>query len=210
MSDKMTIGQKVLGMVSTNCYFLLNKETKEMIIVDPADDAVAIDGIVHKMEGKPVAILLTHGHFDHIMAAEALRKEYNIKIYIHEEEKQVLESPSINLSSSWSAAYVLEADEWVKDGQELRLAGFKIQVIHTPGHTQGSACFYFPEEGVLVSGDTLFAESVGRTDFPTASPSAMKRSLQKLLSTLPENVTVLPGHSETTTIEHEKRYNPFA
>ena len=115
-----------------------------------------------------------------------------------------------NLSGSWASAHVLLADQWVCDGKKLDLAGFSIEVFHTPGHTAGSCCYYLPEEEVLFSGDTLFAQSVGRTDFPTGSGRQIAESVRRLLSTLPDDTMVYPGHMDTTTIGFEKKYNPLS
>lgn len=207
---QMKIEYLVLGMVSTNCYMIQNEETKELIFVDPADSADTLSRHVGKMEGKPVAILLTHGHFDHILAADDLRKRYDIPVYVHELDEEVLEKPSLNLSGNWAAAYSMKADNLVKEGDVLNIAGFEIKVMHTPGHTQGSCCYYFPEQQLLVSGDTLFAQSYGRVDFPTSSPSDMRNSIKRLLAELPDETGVLPGHEMTTSIGMEKRYNPLA
>lgn len=204
------IEQQVLGMVSTNTWLLKNKETGEMIIIDPADHADAIERKVQLMEGKPVAVLLTHGHFDHMMAADDLRDRYGIPVCAFAGERKLLEDPQANLSGNWAEPCVLLADEWVLEGTEISLAGFQIRVLHTPGHTSGSCCYYLADEGVLFSGDTLFAGSVGRTDFPTSSGAQMRESLHRLLSELPEETRVCPGHNEETTIGYEKRYNPFA
>lgn len=204
------IEQKVLGMVSTNTWFLKNKETGALLIIDPADQPLLIQQKVTAMEGKPEAVLLTHGHFDHMMAADAVRFMYGIPVLALEEEKELLANPRYNLSGSWSAPCSLQADRWLKDGEILELAGFAIRVLHTPGHTQGSCCYYLDEEGVLFSGDTLFAGSVGRTDFPTSSTRQMMNSVHMLLEQLPGETKVLSGHGEETTIAYEKRYNPFA
>lgn len=204
------IEQKVLGMVSTNTWFLKNKETGVLLIIDPADQPLLIQQKVTAMEGKPEAVLLTHGHFDHMMAADAVRSMYGIPVLALEEEKELLANPRYNLSGSWSAPCSLQADRWLKDGEILELAGFAIRVLHTPGHTQGSCCYYLDEEGVLFSGDTLFAGSVGRTDFPTSSTRQMMNSVHMLLEQLPGETKVLSGHGEETTIAYEKRYNPFA
>ena len=207
---KIMVRSLVLGMVATNCYFVMNQETEEMLLIDPADDLEAIDQQVLKMGGKPVAILLTHGHFDHIMAAADCREKYQIPVFAHQLEQEVLEQSEYNLSSRWSKAYSMKADHLAADKEELELGGFQIQVLHTPGHTQGSVCYYFPVEGMLFSGDTLFAQSYGRTDFPTSSMSDMQSSITRLLSTLPEATEVYPGHNESTSISIEKRYNPLA
>ena len=207
---KSKIEQMVLGMVSTNTWFLMNEENKELLIIDPADEAERIKRKISQMGGIPKAVLLTHGHFDHMMAADNLRETYNIPVYAYESEKALLENPGANLSGAWASPHILCADQWVKDGEKLDLAGMHLQVFHTPGHTAGSCCYYLQEEAVLFSGDTLFAGSVGRTDFPTSSTRDMRESLHRLLAELPEETRVCPGHNEETTIGYEKRYNPFA
>ena len=207
---KAVIEQLVLGMVGTNTWLIKNKEHGELLIVDPADESARIEEKINRMGGKPVAILLTHGHFDHMLAADDLRDEYGIPVIACAAEQQVLTDAMKNLSGSWASAHVLLADQWVCDGKKLDLAGFSIEVFHTPGHTAGSCCYYLPEEEVLFSGDTLFAQSVGRTDFPTGSGADMQASVKRLLKELPETTRVCPGHNEETTIGYEKRYNPFA
>ena len=200
----------VLGMVATNTYFLMNPETKEMLLVDPADEAGAIEQKVSAMGGTPRAVLLTHGHYDHMLAADEVRKKYGIQVYAHELEEQVLENPSLNLSGFWSSPYSMKADCLVKEGDVLRLAGWEIHGMHTPGHTLGSVCYYFPEQNILRSGDTLFCESYGRTDYPTSSARDMQNSIKRLLRELPEDTAVYPGHQCSTSIDMEKRFNPLA
>lgn len=200
----------VLGMVSTNTYLVKNQDTGELLIIDPADAAGRIQEKIGQMEGRPAAILLTHGHFDHMLAADALRSAYDIPVYACIQEKDLLKNAWYNLSASWASPHVMEADRYLADGETFREAGFEIRLLHTPGHTEGSCCYYLPEEAVLFSGDTLFAGSVGRTDFPTSSGADMRESLQRLLSELPADTRVCPGHGEETTIAYEKRYNPFA
>lgn len=206
----LKIESMVLGAVQTNCYFLMNSETKELLIIDPADEFGRIESQIARMDAKPAAVLLTHGHFDHMMAADEVRRHWGVKVYAHELEQEVLGDPARNLSGMWASGYTMRADETVKDGDVLSLAGFEIRVMHTPGHTQGSVCYYFPEEKVLISGDTLFAQSVGRTDFPTSDGRKMRESIRRLLETLPADTDVYPGHMGETTIGYEKRYNPFA
>lgn len=204
------IEKMVLGMVQTNTWFAINEETKELILIDPADDAKRI---IRKIEAdglKLQAILLTHGHFDHIGAVDDLRAHFKgVQCYAGEKEEEVLENGSYNLSASWAAALSVCADRLLRDKETLNLAGFKIQVIETPGHTKGGVCYYLPEEGVLFSGDTLFRTSVGRTDFPTGSMSQIVCSVQYLTENLPGDTVVYPGHQETTTIAYEKRFNPY-
>lgn len=200
----------VLGSVATNCMLVVNQVKKEMIIIDPADDAAMIAQAVTRFNAKPVAVLLTHGHFDHILAVDDVRDLFDIQVYAYEDERDILGDGQLNLSHGLRSAFQTKADILVKDTQKLNLAGIDITVFHTPGHTKGSCCYYLPEEKALISGDTLFAGSVGRMDFPTSSGAQMKRSIARLMKEIPEDVTVYPGHGETTTIGYEKRYNPFA
>lgn len=206
-----TFMQRILaGAMRTNCYFIYDEDTKETLIVDPADEAEKLGRLLEEKGLKPQAILLTHGHFDHIGAVDALREKYHAEVYCLAEEKEILENTEYNLSGLFAAGFTVKPDHLLSDGQELTLAGFPIRVIATPGHTKGSCCYYFTEDQFLISGDTLFEESVGRSDFPTGSASALVRSIQEKLYLLPDDTPVYSGHGEMTTIEHEKRCNPFA
>lgn len=207
--EKLHVEKMVLGQVSTNCYLAVNKQTKEVILIDPADAARRIEKKIKDLGGKPVAVLLTHGHFDHIGAASELGNLYDIMIYAHEAEQEIMENSMLNLSANFGDPFGAEPDMLLSDGQELILAGMKVQVLHTPGHTKGGVCYYFPEEDIVFSGDSLFHCSIGRTDFPTGSMSELVRAVKDKLFVLPDNVKVYPGHGEETTIRYEKKYNPF-
>lgn len=206
---KLELQQCILGPVYTNCYFIKNKETGEMLIIDPADAPKKIFQKVEDMNGKPVAILLTHGHFDHIMAVEAVKEQYHIPVYACRQEEEMLWEPSVNMTDRMRKPCSIVPDVFLDDLQVFEAAGFSVQMLHTPGHTKGSCCYYFKDEGVLFSGDTLFCGSVGRTDFPGGSASQIRESLHKLLGALPDDTDVYPGHDTSTTIGYEKRYNPF-
>lgn len=207
---KMRINQYVVGPVQTNCYFVINDETKELLIVDPGASASALAGKAREEGLTAVAILLTHGHFDHATAAEDLATELGgIPIYVHEAEKETLTDPELNASWMMGQSMTFSADEFVKDEQELDLAGFHIRVLFTPGHTPGGCCYYFPYEDVLFSGDTLFCMSVGRTDFKKGSMADLVRSIKEKLMVLPERTTVYPGHNDITSIENERIHNPY-
>lgn len=206
---KLKINQYVVGAVQTNCYFAINDETNETLIVDPGDNAKQLADRIRQEELKPVAVLLTHGHFDHAGGAAELAREFQIPVYAHEDEKETLEDPKLNVSWMMGKEEHFSADEFVTDEQELDLAGFHIRVLHTPGHTVGGCCYYLPYEDVVFSGDTLFCMSVGRTDFPKGSMSAIVRSIKEKLMVLPERTTVYPGHNDVTTIENERMYNPY-
>ena len=206
---RLDLQKCIVGSVFTNCYFLKNKETEEMLIVDPGDNADRIEQKVLEMQGRPVAILLTHGHFDHILAAEEIKKKYNIPIYACAKEEKTLQDPRINLTAFHMSSYTLKADVYLTDLQVVELAGFSVQMIETPGHTLGSCCYYLKDEGVLFSGGTVFCGSLRRPGFPEVSTAAIVNSLHRLLEALPDDTEVYPGHDTSTTIGYEKRYNPF-
>ncbi|MCD8155099.1 MAG: MBL fold metallo-hydrolase [Clostridiales bacterium] len=207
--SKLELQKCILGSVSTNCYFAKNTETGEILILDPGDAPERIYAKISAMGGSPAAILLTHGHYDHILAVSDVREKYGIQVYACQAEQELLENPSANLTRYTGKPVTLKADVLLSDGQVFEAAGFSIKLFHTPGHTKGSCCYYIEEEGVLFSGDTLFCGSVGRTDFPGGSTSEIVRSLHRLLDTLPEETDIFPGHEQSTTIGYEKRYNPF-
>ena len=206
---QLKIGRMVLGVCTTNCYFLYKEGEHDVIVVDPADKG---EHIYNALTGKDFVvkgIFLTHGHFDHIWGANKLRELSGAKIYALNEEKAVCEDASLNLSAQFGRADSVEADVYVKDGEEISVADITCKVIATPGHTEGSCCFYFEEAGFLVCGDTVFLESVGRTDFPTGSSSRLIRSIKEKIFLLPDDTKLYPGHGDSTTVEHEKKYNPF-
>lgn len=206
----MKVECMVLGLVQTNCYLLSNRKTKECIIADPADLPGKIESGILAEGYHPVAILLTHGHFDHIMAANELKKKYGIPVYAAAEEEEVLTDAGVNLSGQFGGGYRVTTDCPLADGDSITLAGTVIRAMLTPGHTRGSMCYYFEKDGFLISGDTLFCESVGRTDLPTGNSAAIVKSLRNRVLTLPDSTVVYPGHGESTDIAHEKAYNPYA
>lgn len=205
----MRIDHNVVGMVGTNCYFAVNEDTKECLIIDPGDNAGMLAGKITDGGYTPVAILLTHGHFDHIMGVEGLRARFHIPVYVHEDDADMIEHPQLNAGAMIGASVSVRADQTVKDGDVLNLAGMEIHVMHTPGHTPGGVCYYFPKEEVVFSGDTLFCGSVGRTDLPGGSMSALIRSIREKVLKLPDLTIVYTGHGEPTKIGDEKRDNPF-
>ncbi len=205
----MTIKSMVLGPVQTNCYFLINDETKEVLIIDPADNAAGIEGWIREEGLEPRAILLTHGHFDHILGVEGLRKAFDIPVYAGKNEADVLKDPRKNVSPMLGRSVSVSADRLLSDNEIFTLAGIRMQVFFTPGHTEGSICFYLPDEKKLFSGDTLFEASVGRTDFPTGSSRQLVDAIKTRLFILDDDVMVYPGHGGCTSIGYEKTHNPF-
>lgn len=205
----MKVEKFVLGSMGTNCYLLINETTKEIVIVDPA---ICPDYVVNHVKNNgyiPKAILLTHAHFDHVMGIDGWVKEFDVPVYLHENEKQVLADPGLNLSAVFGSSYSYHQVNCLQDGQIIEIAGFHLRVIHTPGHTTGGCCYYEETEGILISGDTLFLQSVGRSDFPTGSMSTLVRSIKDKLFCLPDDTVVYPGHNDLTCIADEKTYNPF-
>lgn len=211
----------VLGMVQTNCYIISKSQSKEAIVIDPSAEADKINQYLKSNDLVCRAIMLTHGHFDHIMAGEELRELTGVKIYAHEKELAMLRDPKLNVSSFTGREYQLEPDVLLKDEQSLELAGLEIKVIHTPGHTSGGVCYHIsltPEAsndfvkkqpGILISGDTLFREDIGRSDLPTGNHHQLIESIVNQLMSLEDDLTVYPGHGQPTTIGHERSHNRY-
>ena len=184
-----------LGMLQTNCYILT--EGDRCLVIDPGDEPEKVLAFLEKQALTLEAILLTHGHFDHVGAVKTLAAETDCRVFLCEQD--------LTLPGAMTAGPLYHTNFYT-EGDQLTIAGMTFEVLHTPGHTPGSVCLRFGEH--LFSGDTLFAGSCGRTDFLGSSPADMVRSLSRL-SQLEESLMVYPGHGETTTIGEEKRYNPY-
>ena len=202
-----------LGPVVTNTYILLEEETKEAVIIDPADNA---DELIQFLEDGGYSldgVMLTHGHHDHIGALAGLREHYDpwkLRVYAAKPEQEVLMVKEYNKSPQFGEGYTTHANMMIDDRQVFEVTSkHKCQCLYTPGHTLGSCCYYFAEEGWLFAGDTLFAGSVGRTDLPTGDGEALMRSLNDVVMSLPDPVVVFPGHGPSTTIGDERATNPF-
>lgn len=206
---ELKIGRMVLGSFSTNCYFLYDDDKKEAIVVDPADQGT---GIFHKLKEKGfgvAGILLTHGHFDHILGVKELKDMSGAKTYMLKEEVPLSTDTNKNLSEMFGHPLTFTPDVEVSDNEVITIAGISCRVLATPGHTAGSCCYYFEDAGFLLCGDTVFLESVGRTDYPTGSGSRLAQSVRDKIFTLPDDIKLYPGHGDFTTVGHEKKYNPF-
>ena len=202
----------ILGDFQTNCYVVReNESASDCVLIDAGLDARDLVAFLHEHHLRPVAVVLTHGHIDHIEGLGAIRKAFaGVKVYIHKLDADLLADPDVNLSALAGGNFVTErADVLLEDGQTIKEAGVSLVVLHTPGHTPGGICLYAEPEAVLFSGDTLFADSVGRTDFPGGSMEQLLAGIRDKLLNLPDQTVVRPGHGNRTTIGREKRLNPF-
>ena len=210
--EDMQIKTLILGLYENNCYIVRKNETaKDCIVIDTALNATGILDYLKENDLNPVAIVLTHGHMDHIFGVRSLRENYpKIQIYIHKLDAHMLTDGQANLSMLSGTIFKTEAAEHIFDEPDiLKLAGIELQVLHTPGHTPGGVCFYNKQANILFSGDTLFADSVGRTDFPNGSMQQLIDGIKTKLMILPEETMVLPGHGPQTTIGREKKFNQY-
>lgn len=201
------IESRVLGPVATNCYLIINKDNNESIIVDPADSPESIYDMVVRSGSKPQAILLTHGHFDHIGGVKAVFEKTGAKVLISKEDEPMLSSSKLSLAAfcggvqNNTAAYGN-----VADGDVITLGESKIKVIATPGHTKGGVCYVCDNN--VFTGDTMFFCSCGRTDFPGGSSQEIMQSLKKIAD-LKGDLTVYPGHDRFSSLDFERANNPF-
>ncbi len=212
----MLIRSFVAPMFATNCWIIASSKGSECIIVDPGmtDISAEVEMIIEEEGLKPVAALLTHGHLDHTFSVKPLADGYGIPAYIHPEDRRFIADPigihGAQFAESLAGMSFFEPEkvELLKDGSILDLVGLTIKAIHAPGHTRGSQMFTVNDE-LLISGDVLFAGSIGRTDLPTGSSSDMKQTLKKKVLTLDDDLRVLPGHGGETTIKYERKTNPY-
>lgn len=202
---KINILKMTLGSMSTNTYLVFD-EDKNGFLVDPGDSADTIKIKVTEIGVAVKALILTHGHFDHIGALSDVRKLYDAKVYAMSEEETILTSSENNLSMYFGGAFTEKADIYLSDNEEFEIGNIHIKAIRTPGHTVGSTCYLLNCEGeeALLSGDTIFAGSFGRYDFPTGNYKDLIVSIRDRLMILPEDLEVFPGHGEDTTIGDEK------
>jgi len=208
----MKTDRLVLGAFETNSYILRDNETaKDCVIIDTGLGAQPLLGFLESNELRPAALMLTHGHADHIAAVNELRRRYpQMKLYIHKLDAAMLSDPITNLSGLAGLTVTTDPpDVTVEDGDFIEQAQMKFDILHTPGHTPGGICFYARADDAVFVGDTLFAASVGRTDFPGGDFNQLIDSIKRRLFTLPDKTTVYPGHGPATTIAQEKAFNPF-
>lgn len=196
------------GIMGVNCYITGDKD--EVFVIDPGGSADEICSDLKKHGLKAKYIILTHCHFDHILAANEVKKQTGAQIVVCSKEAENLADSSVNMTNRFTRTPIsLSADRLVSENDTLISGAFVFRVIETPGHTSGGMCLYCENERLLFSGDTLFCGSVGRSDFPTGDQNTLLHSIQTKLLTLPDNVRVYPGHEDDTTIGFEKANNPY-
>lgn len=209
MSDNLLIRSLTAGICMTNCYVVADPASKEAILVDGDGDPQDIIEMVRDNDLHVIGIVNTHGHADHISANTALKQAFQCPIMIHEQDAAALSDPRLNLAEmiGYSGKLSPDADRILEDGDEIAVGSLTFRVIHTPGHTPGGICLY--ADGVLISGDTLFARSIGRTDFPRGDHESIIRSIHDKLMVLPGDTEVYPGHGPATSIQSERSSNPW-
>lgn len=205
----MQVKTYVGGPLSVNCYLVTDEATNKGFVIDPGGENKRLIAYVQENQTSIEAIILTHGHPDHICGIETFQKAFPEAITVaHEDEHEMLEQPEINHSKQYCGkAISVKPDRFVRDHDSIRIGGLEPVFLHTPGHTPGGMCIYLND--CLFSGDTLFRNSIGRTDFPYSSFATIKKSIIKQLFVLPDDTTVYPGHEGTTSIGLEKENNPF-
>lgn len=204
----MIIRSIVVGPLQVNCFIIGDEVSKEAIVIDPGDEPDMIMDIIKRNSLSVKYILCTHGHFDHVGAVSDIKRETGAKILTHEDEL-VIYNAAKDMAAFWGYEIdpLPEPDEFVKDGDTINIGNLSFRIIHTPGHSPGGICLY--GNGILVTGDTLFEGSVGRTDFYGGDMGKLKESFKRLMS-LPEETKVLPGHGGETNIGREKKENMFS
>lgn len=208
----MIIEHLVVGMLQTNCYILFEPPFSEAIVIDPGGEAKRIHNFLNSQGLKLKSILLTHGHFDHVLDAWNLKKSAGGEIYLHLLDEPLLKNRTIGLGAflmGKTPSLNLSVDKHLREGDIIQLGEIKIHVIETPGHTPGHVSFYVPSEKVIFVGDTLFEGSIGRTDFPGGSYEQLISSVKTKIFPLGDDITVYPGHGPPTTVGKERRTNPF-
>ncbi|MFA9424159.1 MAG: MBL fold metallo-hydrolase [Sedimentibacter sp.] len=197
-----------VGSYFSNCYIVASDVSKEAAIIDPGADFNKIDNTINELGVIPKIIILTHAHGDHIGAVEEFVEKYGVKVYIHEKDAKMLSDGKENFSKVlFGKNMSINPDILLKDGDEIQLGDLKFEIIHTPGHTKGGICIKVGN--IMMTGDTLFNNSIGRTDFPGGSFEEIINSIQEKIFKYDEDIIIYPGHNSPSTIKSEKLNNPF-
>jgi glyoxylase-like metal-dependent hydrolase (beta-lactamase superfamily II) len=200
----------VLGMYQENCYVVFCSRTKKGFIVDPGIYSQEVINYIQEKQLDIEFVLLTHAHGDHICGLTDTVEKFNVPVYIHKKEAEILQDHKKNFSGEICGKMIeREAERLLEDGEIIKIGYMEIKIIHTPGHTPGGICIYIEAEECLISGDTLFDRSIGRTDFRYSSTEALIAAVKEKLYVLPDDTEVYPGHGTDTSILQEKGSNPF-
>lgn len=204
----MILETLVVGMIQANCYILGDEKTGEGVVIDPGGDTAVIVRTLERHKLKPVAILATHGHFDHVEGLAGMKRATAAPIYVHKGDLPLIQG--MTTQGALFGIQVEQApppDHFLAEGDTIRFGGYTLSVVHTPGHSQGSVCFKMDKK--VFVGDLLFAGSIGRTDLGGGDYATLIRSVEEKIFTLPDDTVVYPGHGPETTVGIEKRTNPF-
>ncbi len=199
-----------VGVLRCNCSIFGDEESREAIVIDPGDDIGEIQAVLERHGLKVTAIIITHAHIDHIAGAAQLKQLTGAPVYMNERDRELYEL--LDVQAGWLGMATperTEIDAELKEGDTLKLGPAEFRILETPGHTEGSVSVWIPSEKKLAAGDTLFLDSIGRTDLPGGDGRAILRSIRDKLLPLPEETIVIPGHGGNTTIGREKARNPF-
>ncbi len=199
-----------VGLLQCNCSIFGDEASREAIVVDPGEDVSEITAVLDRHQLKVKAIVITHGHIDHVAGAERLRELSGAPVYMNQKDKLLLDM--LEVQAQWLGVETParpEVEHASAEGDMLSLGAAQFHVLETPGHTPGSQCLWIPEENKLVAGDTLFRDSIGRTDLPGGDGRQILKSIKTKLLNLPEDAIVIPGHGPQTTLGREKQHNPF-
>ena len=199
-----------VGPLQCNCSVIGDEASREAIVIDPGDDVEDVLALVRKHQLQVKQIVITHAHIDHVGGAMKLRAATGAPILLNQNDYALLKM--LDVQAAWIGVATpkrVEIDQNLADADTVKAGSLAAQVLHTPGHTEGSVCLYFPAEKKLIAGDTLFAGSIGRTDLPGGSYKKILHSLHQRVLTLPDETVVIPGHGPVTTIGEERESNPF-
>ncbi len=204
----MIVKQFVEGFIANNNYLLIDEDSKEAALIDCTDYISELGAVLKEYDAKLKYILLTHGHFDHIMGVPKIKQEFGAKVYLHKDDKELVDkSDEFMISVGMQPFEHPEIDKYIDENEEIYLGKNKIQVIHLPGHTQGGIGYLV--DGMLFAGDSIFLESVGRTDLPGGNHKQLIESIKNKIFSLDGDTILYVGHGTNTTVEHEKKYNEF-
>jgi len=199
-----------VGPLQCNCSIFGDEESREGLVVDPGDDVDQVLAVIRRHQLRIKVIVITHAHIDHIGGAQKLKQETGAPVYMNDNDAEL--KKMLGVQAAWLGVpepQQVDIDVSIKDGDRVVMGAAELHVLHTPGHTQGSVSLWLPSEGKLVAGDTLFRDSIGRTDLPGGDGRQILRSIHDKLLTLPPETVVIPGHGHNTTIGRERQFNPF-